>query len=44
MGMYFVLGLLYLFLVGREVMHGPDADAHAHSPYGEPLAGGVGHG
>jgi len=23
-GLYFVLGLLYLFLVGREVMHGPE--------------------
>jgi cytochrome d ubiquinol oxidase subunit I len=23
-GLYFVLGLLYLFLIGREVMHGPD--------------------
>jgi cytochrome d ubiquinol oxidase subunit I len=26
-GLYFVLGLLYLFLVGREVAHGPAADA-----------------
>jgi len=23
-GLYFVLGLLYLYLVGREVLHGPD--------------------
>ena len=23
-GLYFVLGLLYLFLVGREIVHGPD--------------------
>lgn len=33
-GMYFVLGLLYLALIGREVKHGP---GHAEpSPYGEP--------
>lgn len=44
MGMYFVLGLLYLYLIGREVMHGPDAEASAHSPYGQPLTGGVRHG
>jgi cytochrome bd ubiquinol oxidase subunit I len=23
-GLYFVLGLLFLFLVGREIDHGPD--------------------
>jgi cytochrome d ubiquinol oxidase subunit I len=23
-GLYFLLGLLYLFLVGREVAHGPN--------------------
>jgi cytochrome d ubiquinol oxidase subunit I len=34
-GIYFVLGLLYLVLVGREVMHGPVAHAPA-SPYGDP--------
>jgi cytochrome d ubiquinol oxidase subunit I len=34
-GIYFVLGLLYLFLVGREVMHGPHADIGGHSPYGD---------
>jgi cytochrome d ubiquinol oxidase subunit I len=34
-GLYFVLGLLYLFLVGREVQHGPDAELGSHSPYGE---------
>lgn len=33
-GMYFVLGLLYLFLVGREVLHGPDADQPAGDSYG----------
>jgi len=27
-GLYFVLGLLYLYLVGRELLHGPDR-AHA---------------
>jgi cytochrome d ubiquinol oxidase subunit I len=26
-GLYFVLGLLFLFLVGREVNHGPVAQA-----------------
>jgi len=25
-GLYFVLGLLFLFLVGREIFHGPDDD------------------
>lgn len=25
-GLYFVLGLLYLYLVGREIYHGPDAE------------------
>lgn len=25
-GLYFVLGLLFLFLVGREIAHGPDED------------------
>jgi cytochrome d ubiquinol oxidase subunit I len=34
-GLYSVVGLLYLFLVGREVIHGP-APAHAApDPYGE---------
>jgi cytochrome d ubiquinol oxidase subunit I len=37
-GMYFVLGLLFVFLIGREVMHGPDEVAHTPSPYGEPIA------
>ena len=23
-GLYFVLGLLFLYLVGREIAHGPD--------------------
>jgi cytochrome d ubiquinol oxidase subunit I len=33
-GIYFVLGLLYLYLVGHEVQRGPDAEA-GHSPYGD---------
>ena len=33
-GMYFVLGLLYVFLVGHEVLRGPDAEG-SHSPYGD---------
>jgi cytochrome d ubiquinol oxidase subunit I len=33
-GLYFVLGLLYLYLVGREIMHGPDGPASV-SPYAE---------
>jgi cytochrome bd ubiquinol oxidase subunit I len=36
-GMYFVLGVLFLFLVGREIMHGPDAHEVAPSPYGDPM-------
>jgi cytochrome d ubiquinol oxidase subunit I len=35
-GLYFVLGLLYLYLVGREIAHGPDEGEPA-SPYGEPV-------
>jgi cytochrome bd ubiquinol oxidase subunit I len=27
-GLYFVLGLIFLFLVGRELAHGPDREAH----------------
>jgi cytochrome d ubiquinol oxidase subunit I len=27
-GLYFVLGLIFLFLVGRELAHGPDQEAH----------------
>ena len=29
-GLYFVLGLLFLFLVGREIAHGPDALEASH--------------
>jgi cytochrome bd ubiquinol oxidase subunit I len=35
-GLYFVLGLLYLYLVGREVVHGPDSEM-PRSPYEAPL-------
>jgi cytochrome bd ubiquinol oxidase subunit I len=35
-GLYFVLGLLYLYLVGREIAHGPD-EGEPVSPYGEPV-------
>lgn len=28
-GLYFVLGLVFLFLVGRELSHGPTQDSHA---------------
>jgi cytochrome bd-type quinol oxidase subunit 1 len=31
-GMYFVLGLLYLYLIGREVAYGPDHHL-SPSPY-----------
>jgi cytochrome d ubiquinol oxidase subunit I len=27
-GLYFVLGLIFLFLVGRELAHGPEQEAH----------------
>jgi cytochrome d ubiquinol oxidase subunit I len=28
-GLYFVLGVLFLFLIGREISHGPSAEHHA---------------
>jgi cytochrome d ubiquinol oxidase subunit I len=34
-GLYFVLGLLFLFLVGREIYHGPDDDG-SHDLGSEP--------
>ena len=40
-GLYFVLGLLYLYLVGREVAHGPGG-AEPTSPYGESVEATVG--
>jgi len=30
-GLYFVLGLLFLYLTGREIAHGPDQDVVAHA-------------
>jgi cytochrome d ubiquinol oxidase subunit I len=43
-GLYFVLGLLFLYLIGREVAHGPGAPAPER--YGEhpPTAAGGAHG
>jgi cytochrome d ubiquinol oxidase subunit I len=35
-GLYFVLGLLFLFLVGREVSHGPETEEPLASPLAEP--------
>jgi cytochrome bd ubiquinol oxidase subunit I len=35
-GLYFVLGVLFLLLVGREIAHGPDADvviSHGEEPF-----------
>jgi cytochrome d ubiquinol oxidase subunit I len=37
-GLYFVLGILYLFLVGREIARGPDA-AHGAPAAAEPVRG-----
>lgn len=31
-GLYFVLGVLFLFLVGREISHGPTAGVHREEP------------
>jgi len=43
-GLYFLLGVLFLYLVGREVAHGPGAPPPSF--YGEPAAEaeGSGHG
>ena len=40
-GLYFVLGLLYLSMIGREILHGPESHA-SPSPYGESGAAPVG--
>jgi cytochrome bd ubiquinol oxidase subunit I len=32
LGLYFVLGVLYLVLIGREVMHGPEGHGHPALP------------
>jgi cytochrome bd ubiquinol oxidase subunit I len=37
-GLYFVLGLLFLYLVGREIAHGPVSEPP--TGYGEPAEGG----
>lgn len=29
-GLYFVLGLLFVYLVGRDILRGPEAKAHGH--------------
>ena len=43
-GLYFVLGLLYLYLVGREIAHGPSGGL-SPSPYDTPalVAAGASH-
>ena len=45
-GLYFVLGLLFLYLVGREILHGPDDGAigAAHAAGGQPVTMGGAHG
>jgi cytochrome d ubiquinol oxidase subunit I len=45
-GLYFVLGLLFVYLVGRELAHGPGAAAPSGYgvPAAAPTAGGGGHG
>ena len=45
-GLYFVLGLLYLFLVCREIVHGPEDGmerGHPCPPSGPSIGGGHGH-
>lgn len=37
-GLYFVLGLLYLFMVGREVMHGAAGPEAPHATVVESIA------
>jgi cytochrome d ubiquinol oxidase subunit I len=41
-GLYFVLGLLYLFLVGHEILHGPDAASPHRAPVPVPVEVGRG--
>ena len=45
-GLYFVLGLLYLYLVGREILHGPDdgGSETARNLNPEPISTGGAHG
>jgi cytochrome d ubiquinol oxidase subunit I len=42
-GLYFVLGVLFLFLIGREIAHGP-APIDDHAAAAPPGRGQVGHG
>jgi cytochrome d ubiquinol oxidase subunit I len=48
LGMYFLLGVLYLVLVGREILHGPGGPEPGHNPYSnevsEALPEGADHG
>jgi len=45
-GLYFVLGLLYLYLVGREILHGPESGGGEPGPRvaPEPVTTGVANG
>jgi cytochrome d ubiquinol oxidase subunit I len=36
-GLYFVLGLLYLYLVGREIAHGPEEESFVSQDRGVPV-------
>jgi cytochrome d ubiquinol oxidase subunit I len=36
LGIYFLLGVLYLVLVGREILHGPGHADAAHNPFAKP--------
>jgi cytochrome d ubiquinol oxidase subunit I len=38
-GLYAAIGLLYLFLIGREVLHGPATDHEPDSLYPEVVNG-----
>ena len=35
-GLYFVLGVLFLFLIGREIAHGPERARHATARWSVP--------
>jgi cytochrome d ubiquinol oxidase subunit I len=37
-GLYFVLGVLFVFLVGREIAHGPEPDEGAAVHHGVVVA------
>ena len=40
-GLYFVLGLLFLYLVGRQIGHGPDEDANRQDDLSRTTATGI---